>query len=90
MEVYPLMEPSVPGNAELRNESRRACPELVERGRLNLAQDVVLGSHAPSKSPEGTTETSSDPKLSIERLQVSRPYGTFPSLKFLTQDCVPG
>ena len=25
------------------NESRRACPELVERGRLNLAQDAVLG-----------------------------------------------
>ena len=24
-------------------ESRRACPELVERGRLNLAQDAVLG-----------------------------------------------
>jgi hypothetical protein len=28
-------------------ESRIACPELVERGRLNLAQDAVLGGHAP-------------------------------------------
>jgi hypothetical protein len=37
-------------------ESRRACPELVERGRLNLAQDAVLGWHAPLKSPAGTTE----------------------------------
>ena len=37
-------------------ESRRACPELVERGRLNLAQDAVLGQHAPWKSPAGTTE----------------------------------
>jgi hypothetical protein len=27
----------------MQNESRRACPELVERGRLNLAQDAVLG-----------------------------------------------
>jgi hypothetical protein len=27
----------------LQNESRRACPERVERGRLNLAQDAVLG-----------------------------------------------
>jgi hypothetical protein len=26
-----------------RNQSRRACPELVERGRLNLAQDAVPG-----------------------------------------------
>jgi hypothetical protein len=39
-----------------RNQSRRACPELVERGRLNLAQDAVLGCHSSSKSPEGTTE----------------------------------
>jgi hypothetical protein len=30
----------------LQNESRRACPELVERGRLNLAQDAVLGGDA--------------------------------------------
>jgi hypothetical protein len=29
--------------SRLQNESRRACPELVERGRLNLAQDAVLG-----------------------------------------------
>ncbi len=27
----------------LQNESRRACPELVERGRLNLAQDASPG-----------------------------------------------
>jgi hypothetical protein len=27
----------------LQNQSRRACPELVERGRLNLAQEAVLG-----------------------------------------------
>jgi hypothetical protein len=26
-----------------RGQSRRACPELVERGRLNLAQHAVLG-----------------------------------------------
>jgi hypothetical protein len=41
-------------------ESRRACPELVERGRLNLAQDAVLGWRAPRKSPAGTTEKVSD------------------------------
>jgi hypothetical protein len=33
-------------NDQLEIESRRACPELVERGRLNLAQDAVLGWHA--------------------------------------------
>jgi len=27
----------------LQNQSHRACPELVERGRLNLAHDAVLG-----------------------------------------------
>ena len=43
-------------NDHLGIESRRACPELVERGRLNLAQDAVLGRHAPWKSPVGTTE----------------------------------
>jgi DNA invertase Pin-like site-specific DNA recombinase len=32
-------------------ESRRACPELVERGRLYLAQDAVLGWNAPLKVP---------------------------------------
>ena len=31
-------------------ESRRACPELVERGRLNLAQDAVLGRCTHEKS----------------------------------------
>ena len=29
---------------------------LVPKGRLNLAQDAVLGLHAPLKSPAGTTE----------------------------------
>jgi hypothetical protein len=43
-------------NDHLGIESRRACPELVERGRLNLAQDAVLGWHAPWKSSAGTTE----------------------------------
>ena len=43
-------------NDHLGIESRRACPELVERGRLNLAQDVVLGQHPPLKNPVGTTE----------------------------------
>ena len=28
----------------LGNQPRRACPELIERGRLKVAQDVVLGS----------------------------------------------
>ena len=45
-------------NDHLDIESRRACPELVERGRLNLAQDAVLGWHAPWKSPAGTAELS--------------------------------
>jgi hypothetical protein len=30
-------------NGDHEVESRRACPELVERGRLNLTQDAVLG-----------------------------------------------
>jgi hypothetical protein len=31
--------------AEIResNQSRRACPELVERGRLKITQDAILG-----------------------------------------------
>jgi hypothetical protein len=44
-------------------ESRRACPELVERGRLNLAQDAVLGWHAPLESPAGTTEKLNTPHI---------------------------
>jgi hypothetical protein len=57
-------------------ESRRACPELVERGRLNLAQDAVLGWHLPLKSPVGTTEKAietwswirgADPEFSIAK-----------------------
>ena len=38
-------------------QSRRACPELVERGRLSLAQHAVLGKldeHDPV--PAGTAE----------------------------------
>jgi hypothetical protein len=71
-------------------ESRRACPELVERGRLNLAQDAVLGCHAVSKSPAGTTEKYRDAVLDpaerignsqlcwdCPRVTSSRPYGTF-------------
>jgi len=37
-------------------QSRRACPELVERGRLNLAQHAVLGMVGTKISPEGTAE----------------------------------
>jgi hypothetical protein len=32
----------------------------VPKGRLNLAQDAVLGCHSSSKSPEGTTEKLSE------------------------------
>ena len=32
-----------PGIGSADKQSRRACPELVERGRLNVAQDMVLG-----------------------------------------------
>ena len=34
----------------LQDKSRRACPELVERGRLNLAQDAVLGDSIDEES----------------------------------------
>jgi hypothetical protein len=54
------------------------------RDGLNLAQDAVLGLHAPWKSPEGTTgkvvETWSWIREKIENFQLqtfSRPYGTF-------------
>jgi hypothetical protein len=30
-------------NRRFRIESRRACPELVERGRLKITQDAILG-----------------------------------------------
>jgi hypothetical protein len=30
-------------NRRFRFESRRACPELVERGRLKITQDAILG-----------------------------------------------
>ena len=35
-------------NQDLRIESRRACPELVERGRLKVVQDCVAAYFQPS------------------------------------------
>src|SRR5258708_343389 len=47
----------------LQNESRRACPELVERGRLNLAHDAVLGRDQETTSPVGTTGNHPDASI---------------------------
>ena len=88
--------------AGLQNQSRRACPELVERGRLNLAQDAVLGIDSRDeksrrddwKLPAGNPAQLriSDPLPRIQdRVSIlfSRPCGTLRS-RMTTQDCVLG
>jgi hypothetical protein len=40
-ENLPLRESR--GEIRETNQSRRACPELVERGRLKITQDAILG-----------------------------------------------
>jgi hypothetical protein len=48
---------SVSENSLFKLQSRRACPELVERGRLNLAQDASPGLDLKGRpSPAGTAE----------------------------------
>jgi hypothetical protein len=52
----------------------------VPQGRLNLAQDAVLGWNAPLKSPAGTTEKVIETWSWVrgaDRASFSRPYGTF-------------
>ena len=70
------------GMSRLQNESRRACPELVERGRLNLAQDAVLGS-------DSSDEKSRRDDWKLPDKFFSRPCGTF-RWRLPTQDCVLG
>ncbi len=84
----------------MQDESRRACPELVERGRLNLAQDAVLGRDSRDEKsrrddwsyPEVVPGTSHlapriQDHVSIKLFQSSlRDF----SMVQLTQDCVLG
>jgi hypothetical protein len=77
----------------LQNESRRACPELVERGRLNLAQDAVLGRNSRDEKSrrDDWKLLAGDPRREfatmLDWLFSVVPCGTLP-WRNLTQDCV--
>ena len=62
-------------------ESRKACPELVERGRLNLAQDTVPSKSGNILSPAWTAESQKFFQPSLR---------DYPDLCTSTQDYVLG
>ena len=80
-------------NYPLQLESRRACPELAERGRLKITQDVVLG--ILTRSPKSReTPGLADPTRGSCNIITSNPCRFVPPNAFqagtrFERGCVP-